>query len=236
MHAMITFSPVLENAGGPGSYFPPGCPSTSFFLVSGQWPAPPSRSSHSLHAGLLECAFVLLNIAWMIIFFDGMDRAQWLWTSFVVCSHLLASFLVCSCPPDRSRHRSQPASLLWTDAPQREWRLVYQHSGAHLHDPPRRGRRCRLHCSICPAVCARHHRHVSGRCPPSATPRTLSTGPGRRRIIQILIAPPWRIGLSLWYPYSALLDSRARALISWRLSTPPTLVHTWPSTASSRAT
>jgi len=76
-HSFITYVTVLWEAIGPASSFSPACPNVNLFLTS----------------ALLSLCFILLNVFWTIISFDGFRRRSWLKMGGVVGSHLIASFL-----------------------------------------------------------------------------------------------------------------------------------------------
>ncbi|CAG9863269.1 unnamed protein product [Phyllotreta striolata] len=46
-----------------------------------------------LISSCLSLCFILLNTFWSVIFFDACDNRNWVHAGFVVCSHLLASYL-----------------------------------------------------------------------------------------------------------------------------------------------
>jgi len=76
-HSLITYVTVMWEASGPAAAFSPACPSVNLFLTS----------------ALLSLCFILLNMFWTIISFDGFRRRSWLKMIGVVVSHLIASFL-----------------------------------------------------------------------------------------------------------------------------------------------
>jgi len=76
-HSLITYVTVMWEASGPAAAFSPACPSVNLFLTS----------------ALLSLCFILLNVFWTIISFDGFRRRSWLKMIGVVVSHLIASFL-----------------------------------------------------------------------------------------------------------------------------------------------
>jgi len=76
-HCLITYVTVLWEASGPAAAFSPACPAVNLFLTS----------------ALISLCFVLLNVFWTIISFDGFRKKSWWKMGGVVVSHLVASFL-----------------------------------------------------------------------------------------------------------------------------------------------
>jgi len=76
-HSLITYVTVMWEAAGPASAFSPACPSVNLFLTS----------------ALMSLCFILLNVFWTIISFDGLRQKSWSKMAGVVGSHFLASFL-----------------------------------------------------------------------------------------------------------------------------------------------
>jgi len=76
-HSMISYITVMWESSGPAAAFSPACPSVNLFLTS----------------ALLSLCFILMNVFWTIISFDGFRRRSWMKMGGVVLSHLVASFL-----------------------------------------------------------------------------------------------------------------------------------------------
>jgi anterior pharynx defective protein 1 len=77
-YALITFGTVLMQSYGPGTYYAPNCPSIPYFVF----------------ASVITLCFVLLNIEWMVIAFEGYSRKSTWRLITVVATHFIASCLV----------------------------------------------------------------------------------------------------------------------------------------------
>jgi anterior pharynx defective protein 1 len=77
-YALITFGTILMQSYGPGTYYSPSCPGLPYFVA----------------ASITTLIFVLLNIVWMVIAFEGYSKLSSWRVLAVVASHFLASSIV----------------------------------------------------------------------------------------------------------------------------------------------
>merc|ERR1711916_391529 len=74
IHAAAAYGAILYEARGPGALFAPACPGTSLFFVN----------------GLSALAFLLMNVAYMLVAVYGYHRAEIKFPLVVAAAHLAA--------------------------------------------------------------------------------------------------------------------------------------------------